>query len=121
MQIYVEKKKKRGAEFPLSAAPLLKELAAVQILTINIPAVNVVMDGANKCFQTLLGSNTRSAYFLSFDGIGGLRHSSKLFFFSFLVKERDLISLPTLTHPFLCPARSVPTKPYLQVSRLVTD
>lgn len=61
--------------------PPLKEITAVQILTINIPAVDVVMDGANKCFQTLLGSNTRSAYFLPFDGMGGLRHSSKLFFF----------------------------------------
>lgn len=47
------------------------------------------MDGANKCFQTLLGSNTRSAYFLSFDGMGGLRHSSKHFFFFLQVRERD--------------------------------
>lgn len=83
MQIYVEKKEKQGAEFPLSAAPGLKEITAVHILTINIPVGDVVMDGANKCFQTLLSSNTCSAYFLSFDGMGGLRHSTKLFFFSF--------------------------------------
>lgn len=104
--------------------PPLKEITAVQILTINIPAVDAVMDGANKCFQTLLGSNTRSAYFLPFDGMGGLRHSSKRFF-PLLVKERDLISLPTLTHPLPLPSPrcSVPTllKPDLQVSGLVTD
>lgn len=113
VQIYVEEKEKQGAEFPHNALslplpspplPPLKEITAVQILTINIPAVDAVMDGANKCFQTLLGSNTRSAYFLPFDGMGGLRHSSKRFFFSLLVKERDLISLPTLTHPLPLPS-----------------
>lgn len=77
----MEEKEKQGAEFPLSAAPQLQEITEVQILTINIPAVQVVLDGANKCFQTLPSSNTRSAYFLSFDGMGGLRHSSKPFFF----------------------------------------
>lgn len=119
----MEEKEKQGAAFPHNAAPLLKEITAVQILTINIPAVDAVMDGANKCFQTLLGSNTRSAYFLPFDGMGGLRHSSKPFF-SLLVKERDLISLPTLAPPSSAlPLRSVPTllKPDLQVSGLVTD
>lgn len=109
MQIYVEEKEKQGAEFPLSAAPQLQEITEVQILTINIPAVQVVLDGANKCFQTLPSSNTRSAYFLSFDGMGGLRHSSKPFFFFLLVKERDLISLPTLTHPLPLPS---PPRPY---------
>ena len=43
--------------------PLLKEITAVQILTINIPAVDVVMDGANKCFQTLLCANTPFSLF----------------------------------------------------------
>ena len=43
--------------------PSLKEITAVQILTINIPAVDVVMDGANKCFQTLLCSNTPFSLF----------------------------------------------------------
>ena len=64
----------------------------------------------------------RSAYFLSFDGMGGLRHSSKLFFSSKSKKEILSPSPPSLT-PFLCPPLSVPTslKPDLQVSGLVTD
>lgn len=94
MQIYVEKEEKQGAEFPFFAAPLLQEKTAVHILTINIPVVDVVMDGANKCFQTLLVSNTRSAYFLSFDGMGGLRHSSKRFFFPSWLKKEILSSYP---------------------------
>lgn len=44
MQIYVEEKEKQGAEFPLSAAPQLQEITEVQILTINIPAVQVVLE-----------------------------------------------------------------------------
>ena len=48
------RKKKRNKElnFHSMQPPSLKEITAVQILTINIPAVDVVMDGANKCLHT---------------------------------------------------------------------
>lgn len=104
MQIYVEEKEKQGAKFPLSAAPQLQEITEVQILTINIPAVQVVLDGANKCFQTLPSSNTRSAYFLSFDGMGGLRHSSKPFFSPSSQRKRSYLP----THPNSPPSSALP-------------
>lgn len=85
-------------------SPQLKEITAVQILTINIPAVDAVMDGANKCFQTLLGSNTRSAYFLPFDGMGGLRHSSKRFFLPPSQRKRSYLP----PHPNSPPSSALP-------------
>lgn len=107
VQIYTEKKKETRRWISTQRTPPLKEITAVQILTINIPAVDAVMDGANKCFQTLLGSNTRSAYFLPFDGMGGLRHSSKLFFFFFPPSQRKRSYLPT--HPNPPPSSTLPT------------